>query len=69
MRPGEMPLASRPLMMALAMAPAPMKPMFRLCRGDCAAMALMLFFMGRQAMLFFMGRQAMLSLSYSEAAC
>ena len=34
MRPGEMPLASKPLMMALAMAPAPMKPMFRLCKGS-----------------------------------
>ena len=41
MRPGEMPLASKPLMMALAMAPAPMKPIFRLCNGE-AAMALML---------------------------
>ena len=41
MRPGEMPLASKPLMMADAMAPAPMKPMFRLCRGEAAVMALM----------------------------
>ena len=44
MRPGEMPLASKPLMMALAMAPAPMKPILLLCRGEAAAdMALMLF--------------------------
>jgi hypothetical protein len=28
-------------MMADAMAPAPMKPMFRLCKGDDVAMALM----------------------------
>ena len=42
MRPGEMPLASKPSMMALAMAPAPIKPMFRLCNGEGAVMALML---------------------------
>ena len=40
MRPGEMPLASKPLMMADAMAPAPMNPMFRLCKGEAAVMAL-----------------------------
>ena len=34
--PGEMPLASKPLMMADAMAPAPMKPMLRLCNGEVA---------------------------------